>query len=448
MSDFVRIPPDSTGKKMTTRFNPTADSHTQGVHIMDRDNVNLIQRIDDNGAAYTRFADGSPQFDSFGRMVSSNTKAAYTVDFSCGCDPQGMSEFITDGGSWTVEPTGGLLLSTTTTSGSSVAIQTDEYFRYTAGFSTSFVFTMACGDAGKAGVVRRAGAFDAEDGVFFQIGEDGLSAVIRNSIDSSERVIPQSAFNGDPVDGSGLSGHVVDLTKDNIYWVDYQWLGAGAVSYGMFINGKKILLHREGHFNQLSHSYMKSGSRPFRFEQTNTTATGSGSEFRLFCVSVVVDANAAPVLFDRNLPITISETYNTSDDIHMLSIRPTQINSTGVTNRRKVGISEAMISGISATSGVFLVKLIKNATITGGVWESQNSAVEINKTATITGGVLVNQRLIKTDGDVMGLRRSQDAFTIKRKADPTQTETFSLVFQRLRGDDIAVDASFIISDGV
>ena len=448
MSDFVRIPPDSSGKRMTTRYNPTLDVHTQGIHLVDRDNPTVTQRVDDNGAAFTRFTDGSPQFDSFGRMVSSQVKAAYTIDFSCGCDPRDMSEFVANGGSWEVETAGGLRLSTSTTNGSSVALQTDEYFRYTAGFSTSYVFTMACGDAGKSGVVRKAGAFDPEDGVFYQIDENGLNVVIRNSIDTTERVISQSSFNGDPVDGTGISGYTVDVTKDNIYWIDYQWLGAGAVSFGMFINGEKIVLHREGHFNQLNHSYMRSGSRPFRVEQTNTSATGSGSEFRLFCASVIVNSDAKPVLFDRNTPVTISETYNTAGDIHMLSIRPAQTNQAGLINRRKVGISEAMISGISTTSGVFMVKLIKNATITGGVWEVQNGAVEINKTATITDGVLVNQRIIKTDGDVMELIRAEEAPTIKRKADPTQTETLSLVFERLRGDSIDVDASFIIADGV
>ena len=448
MSDFVRIPPDSSGKKMTTRYNANLDLHTQGVHVVDRDNPTVTQRVDDNGAAYTRYADGSPQFDSFGRMVSSQEKAAYTMDFSCGCDPTTMSNFTENGGTWEVETTGGLRLSTTTASGSLSALQTDEYFRYTPGFSTSYIFTMACGDSGKAGVVRKAGAFDVEDGVFFQIDENGLNVVIRNGIDSTERVIDQSSFNGDPLDGTGISGYTLDLTKDNIYWIDYQWLGAGAVSFGMFINGDKIVLHREGHFNQLNHSYMRSGSRPFRIEQMNTTTTGSGSEFRLFCVSVIANADSKPVLFDRTTPVTISETYNTDGDIHMLSIRPSQLNSAGLVNRRKLGIPEGMISGISATSGVFMVKLIKNATITGGVWEAQNGDVEINKTATIADGILVNQRIIKTDGDVMKLIRDEDTPTIKRKADPTQTETFSLVFQRLRGDSIDVDASFIIADGM
>jgi hypothetical protein len=446
MTNFVRIPPDSTGKMIYAKEH--GDTFVQGVHLVDRDDPTIGQRVDNKGAAYTTFADGSPQFDAFGRMVSSQVKAAFTLDFSCKCDPRGVSNVLTGGGAWVVEDSGALMLSTDTVLGSSASVQTDEYYRYTAGFSTSLVFTMSCGDSGKEGVVRRVGAFDLEDGIFFQIDENGLNVVIRNSINSSERVISRQDFNGDKLDGTGISGLDVDLTKDNIYWIDYQWLGAGAVSFGMFANGEKVLLHREGHFNQLNHSYMVSGSRPFRIEQTNTGTPASGSEFRLFCLSVITDDSSEPVKFDRTSPLTISETYDTANDVHMVSIRPKQFNSSGVVNRRKVGIPEAMISGISETKGVFLVKLIANAEIVGGTWDSSNNIVEINTGATITGGVEVNQRLVKTDGDVMELFRGNEAPLIKRKADSNETETLSLVFKRLRGGSIDVDASFIIADGV
>jgi len=56
----------------------------------------------------------------------------------------------------------------------------------------------------------------------------------------TETVILQEDFNKDTVDGTGLSRMNLDLTYDNIYWIDIQWLGGGRVRFGTYNNGERV----------------------------------------------------------------------------------------------------------------------------------------------------------------------------------------------------------------
>ncbi len=49
--------------------------------------------------------------------------------------------------------------------------------------------------------------------------------------DVTEQFIPQSSWNGDPLDGTGSSGIVADWTKFNVFQIGLQYLGAGAIVF-------------------------------------------------------------------------------------------------------------------------------------------------------------------------------------------------------------------------
>jgi hypothetical protein len=51
------------------------------------------------------------------------------------------------------------------------------------------------------------------------------------------------AWNGDKLDGTGASGLTLDLTKPQILWIDFEWLGVGNVRCGFIINGQYIVCH-------------------------------------------------------------------------------------------------------------------------------------------------------------------------------------------------------------
>jgi hypothetical protein len=79
--------------------------------------------------------------------------------------------------------------------------------------------------------------------------------------------IPQSQWNIDKMDGTGQSKFNLDITKMQMWYMDYSWYGAGAIRWG-FKNqrGEVIYCHRLAHGNNMTEAYMRSGNLPARYE--------------------------------------------------------------------------------------------------------------------------------------------------------------------------------------
>lgn len=80
----------------------------------------------------------------------------------------------------------------------------------------------------------------------------------------------QSSWNIDKMDGTGASLMNLDLTKMQMFYIDYTWYGAGAIRFGFKNNrGEVIFCHRIPNNNVNTEAYMRSGNLPARYE-TNT----------------------------------------------------------------------------------------------------------------------------------------------------------------------------------
>jgi hypothetical protein len=80
----------------------------------------------------------------------------------------------------------------------------------------------------------------------------------------------QSTWNIDKMDGTGHSLMNLDLTKMQMFYIDYTWYGAGAVRFGFKNNrGEVVYCHRIPNNNINTEAYMRSGNLPARYE-TNT----------------------------------------------------------------------------------------------------------------------------------------------------------------------------------
>jgi hypothetical protein len=93
-----------------------------------------------------------------------------------------------------------------------------------------------------------------------------------------DKKIPQSEWNLDTMDGDGPSGYNVDLTKMQMFYIDYSWYGAGFVRFGFRgVDGIVTYCHKVINNNTNSEAYMRSGNLPARYEtntfQINTTIT-------------------------------------------------------------------------------------------------------------------------------------------------------------------------------
>jgi hypothetical protein len=80
----------------------------------------------------------------------------------------------------------------------------------------------------------------------------------------------QSTWNIDPCNGTGISGYNIDLTKMQMFYIDYSWYGAGAIRFGFKNNrGEVIYAHRIVNNNLNTEAYMRSGNIPARYETSH-----------------------------------------------------------------------------------------------------------------------------------------------------------------------------------
>ena len=100
-------------------------------------------------------------------------------------------------------------------------------------------------------------------------GTNITNTVVSKTIDN--RYV-QSSWNIDKMDGTGASLMNIDLTKMQMFYIDFTWYGAGAIRFGFKNNrGEVIYCHRIPNNNVNTEAYMRSGNLVGRYE-TNTLA--------------------------------------------------------------------------------------------------------------------------------------------------------------------------------
>jgi hypothetical protein len=272
-------------------------------------------------------------------------------------------------------------LTVTGTSGSSAKLRTNTFYRYQAGKGLRWRTTLYHADTGQTNQTRRWGFFDDNDGLFFRLSGTTLSVVQRSSVSGSvvDTVVNQSAWNYDPMNGTGPSGITLDITKGNIYEGVFQWLGVGSAHF--FINGR--LVHTFQNANTIAAPYMRTAQLPMSWEVVNT-GTSTASSLTYVCASVFVEGGDLP-------QATSFAAYNTADisvtttERPVLSIRP-KATYNAITNRMLVLPFLMSISTEGSRAGF---RIAMNSTLTGASWTSvdANSGVEYDLSATSgTGG--------------------------------------------------------------
>jgi len=98
-------------------------------------------------------------------------------------------------------------------------------------------------------------------------GVTGSQVLITKTVDTKTA---QSSWIIDKFDGTGPSGFNMDLTKMQMFYLDYTWYGAGAIRWGFrTIDGSIFYGHKLANNNVNDRAYMRSGNLPARYE-TNT----------------------------------------------------------------------------------------------------------------------------------------------------------------------------------
>lgn len=152
---------------------------------------------------------------------------------------------------------------------------------------SSLAFTTAVFGGISEGIIRRLGYFDDENGLFFK-SNDVLSVNIRSNVTGTpvDTEVTQSNWNIDKLDGTGSSGVLLDLTKSQIFFFDFEWLGVGRVRFGFVINGIPIYCHEFLNSNNLSSVYMSTPNLPIRYEIEND-GTGEAASIEHICSTFI-----------------------------------------------------------------------------------------------------------------------------------------------------------------
>ena len=95
--------------------------------------------------------------------------------------------------------------------------------------------------------------------------------IISKTIDTK---YPQSTWNIDKCNGTGPSGYNIDLTKMQMFYIDYSWYGAGFIRWGFRgPDGNVIYCHKVPNNNVNTEAYMRSGNLPARYESESLPPT-------------------------------------------------------------------------------------------------------------------------------------------------------------------------------
>lgn len=286
-------------------------------------------------------------------------------------------------------------LTVTSTIGSRAKFRSRNYFPYSPAFTnaltTSFNF-----QGGTNGITKRIGLFDDRNGFFLQTRNGVTEVVIRSSISGSvvDNIVPQSDWNIDKMNGSNdyltnPSGVNLDLSKQNILFMQYQWLGSGTAVFGFVVNGKIYRVHEFHHANILTSLYSQTGTLPI---QAEVIGSGTSGFMEFTCCSLV--SNGA---VSQHGHLHVASNGTTPKTMPTAGVSYPIISIRKQAGKTDIPVQVLDMNAFSTSQDDFIVQIIHKPTLTGAVWVPiPNSFCERDVSATAwTGGDVVAEFYMK-----------------------------------------------------
>ena len=239
----------------------------------------------------------------------------------------------------------------------------------------------------KTNLRQRVGYFGSENGVFLEQDNSVVSGVLRSNVTGSvvDTKIAQANWNVDPLDGTGPSGVTLDLTKVQVMWLDFEWLGVGSVRFGFVMNGQLIPCHVFHHANIIDSTYMTTASLPLRQELTNTGATSGASQAKQICSSVISEGGYELRGRQHAIGTPITSAYDLTDAGTYYPVVAIRLKSA----RQDAIVILTALALLGVGNGVnFSWRVVAGGTVTTASWTSggDDSSVEYTLTGTAHDG--------------------------------------------------------------
>jgi hypothetical protein len=320
--------------------------------------------------------------DVFGRTKVSNPQTIFESENFYVPSYQYSTEAVGGAGLTHLPSESAVALSVTGESGSRVSIESRRVMPYQPGKSLQVLQSFQFASP-SPGLRQRVGYFSRRDGVYLERLGGEATLVLRSSVSGSvlETRVPQSAWNVDPLDGTGDTSLVLDLDRSQILWLELEWLGVGSVRVGFAYNGTFVTTHQFDHANVGDTTYMRTACLPVRVEVESLESGSGASSMRHICASVISNGG-----FDDRPTATFvtRESAVGTTLIPMVAIRlaPGRENAVVLPGRDEV---------TPLAAGNFQFSLLRNPVLTGGTWVTEERGnVQYNVSATgVTGGTVV-----------------------------------------------------------
>jgi hypothetical protein len=328
------------------------------------------------------------QLDAFGHMRVSNAETVFEFDMKQEIDAEKFDTSVT-GGATVVHnaTTVSTELNTTTASGDKAILQSYAYLPYFKGKGQKSILTGNLYSGGHAGLRVRYGLFDEANGAFFEINGTDIKVVLRSSVTGSvvDTEIAQADWNYDTLNGNGRSGITLDLSKQQIFTIDFAWLGTGDVRFGFVIDGKTRYCHIIGNTNKNLFPYSQSGMLPVRAEIENVTAQVAARKIQVTCGTVISEGGDVNIGKLRVIDSGVTPVALTTTEKVIAGFR---LKST-VSNAALRPILFKLFGALG--NDVIYYKVIYNPTLTGATWTGVSAISEkLTNNPTYSGGTILN----------------------------------------------------------
>jgi hypothetical protein len=148
--------------------------------------------------------------------------------------------------------------------------------QFVTGTSTRFTQQLRVGDnIVIRGMTYKVGTISGDAGLTINPEYRGVNASsgIKMAVVIDQRV-PQSEFNIDKLDGTGVSGYDLNLNKMQMMGISFSWYGAGFIDFMCRgPDGNMIVAHRMKQNNVNDEAYMRSGNLAVRYQTLNESVS-------------------------------------------------------------------------------------------------------------------------------------------------------------------------------
>ncbi|MBC2728518.1 hypothetical protein [Desulfosporosinus sp.] len=365
----------------------------------------------------------------------------------------GVSELrdvvITTGGGTVTNDATEYSVSTTASGVDSAILESALRGRYEPGFAGEAGIGVRIPTAPAGTQIARWGMFDDENGAFFGSTSTNIFVAIRRG--GVETVINQSAWNVDPLDGTGPSGATLSLAEGNIYEVVFTWYGYGIIEFRVVLPDpttlaqEVITVHR---FSPTGETSIVDPNQPLRAEIDNA---GTATSFDLFVggrqYNIIGKYN--PTIRITSERRTISDVTTTLTPVISFTRKAEFPAGSGRANSVEVSLEEIDIIGtVELAYQVLLGGTLDGAFVNyptaTTIIPNAETALLVNTTSTtITGGQVVFQGLTSGGGGGTRVLATSEILDFALPVD----EVVTLAVVRIAGSATnTVNASFSVTE--